>query len=129
MDFIEWNESYIIGVPEIDKQHKEIWDILNTAYKVTEQGYTEHGIKNIIQRLIEYAILHFAYEERFMRIKSYTGIDQHIHEHMKFWEQLKPITTKVVQREEVILLDVISFIKTWILGHVITTDMKLKELV
>jgi len=31
---IEWNDSYLLGVPEIDQQHKQLIAIANELYDV-----------------------------------------------------------------------------------------------
>lgn len=124
--FIEWNDSFLVGIDVIDTQHKEIWRILNLTYDAHSLDYSTKGLKLIIELLIEYALTHFETEERFMQSSRYVDMTEHVHEHQKFWIDLKPLTAKAIENKDLTNLEVITFIKTWIMDHVMVTDMKLK---
>lgn len=124
--FMVWDDSYLTGIDVIDRQHKEIWRILNLAYDAKELDYSPKGIKLIIELLIEYALTHFDTEEKYMLSKHYAAIDEHVREHQDFWAKLKPLTAKALDNKDLSGEEVVSFIKYWITDHVLITDMKLK---
>lgn len=62
---IEWNDSYLLGVPEIDQQHKHLIAIANELYDVAtgDESVYETKMPVILKKLTDYTVYHFSMEE------------------------------------------------------------------
>ncbi len=65
--FVEWDESFSVGVKEIDEQHKKLISILNTLYHAMSRGKGKEILTHIIEELKNYAVYHFSTEEEYMK--------------------------------------------------------------
>jgi hemerythrin len=84
----KWKQEYELGIKEVDKQHKELFDIGNELYSFTicNSNVDRHDdIKNIIEKLISYSEEHFKYEEFFMESHDYPDLKEHKNEHAYFF--------------------------------------------
>ena len=66
MSPIQWSPALAVGVPEIDAQHQELFrraERLITALR----GGDRAEVTPLVRYLTDYAVEHFAAEERFMR--------------------------------------------------------------
>lgn len=62
---IEWNDSYLLSVPEIDQQHKQRISIANELYDVAtgDESVYETKMPVILKKLTDYTVYHFSMEE------------------------------------------------------------------
>ena len=71
---VKWKDEYLIGVPEIDEQHKRLFEIAEKAYDVLQDDYIidkYDGIVQIIDELKDYAVYHFRSEEEYLTKINY----------------------------------------------------------
>ena len=59
MDAIEWNDSYSVGVAELDEQHKKLLRIINTMFESDDLSVNSQTITDILTEMVEYASAHF----------------------------------------------------------------------
>jgi len=78
---LEWNERYSLDNDEIDKQHKNLFSILNML--VGSVGNADL-VGAVIDELVSYSHFHFSVEEQYMMEVGYNDIDRHIDEHEYF---------------------------------------------
>ena len=83
---IEWNENLASGYPEIDTQHKELFERINTPalYGLSKRNTDRQEISTIIQYLSDYVVFHFGNEEKFMNQFSYSSKTAHLAQHEQF---------------------------------------------
>ncbi|MGD1098576.1 MAG: hemerythrin domain-containing protein, partial [Bryobacteraceae bacterium] len=62
--FVTWNDSWLVGVREIDAQHKNLVSILNQLHEAAMQGHGNDVLGKILDSLVRYTTAHFAAEER-----------------------------------------------------------------
>ena len=99
MPFIEWEDAYNIGVKEIDIQHRGLFDIISKLF--TSRQYEPDGKYYFLtlNKLIEYARIHFATEERYMREAGYSKLAEHKQEHIKFLEEISKLLKCLENKE------------------------------
>jgi hemerythrin-like metal-binding protein len=56
-----------LGIPLIDKQHRELVDLLNQASSLVFNKTEDATVVRLLNRLIERTVLHFATEEELIR--------------------------------------------------------------
>ena len=62
---IDWSDEYLLGVPEIDQQHKKLVAIANELYDVVLGSEADFKAKMpvVLKTLTDYTKYHFSTEE------------------------------------------------------------------
>ena len=69
--FMEWSNNLATGVPEIDNQHKEIINRVNSLSAACSEGKGKEEVLRVLLFLEEYIKEHFAAEERLQLRHAY----------------------------------------------------------
>ena len=87
MKAFHWGEHFVTGIPEIDKQHYHLVDLINQfGNLLAENDVQMQDVNHILVELEDYALYHFQEEEKFI---AETGVDarflnRHIGSHKGF---------------------------------------------
>lgn len=125
MVFIEWTEKLSVNVKKIDKQHQELFAIIQKAYdaSVFEKKKSKITLNRVFNDLIEYVRVHFSTEEKYFDKCGYEFAGEHIAEHLKYIQKTLELKRRF-DKEEDITKEFLDFLKTWWLSHVKIHDMK-----
>ena len=91
---ITWSDSYIVGIDEIDQQHKYLFGLIDESIQCKE----EKKLQLCLIRLYEYTKEHFKAEEHIMKIIGYSNYEQHQEQHSLLIKKLKKIFKEDIQR-------------------------------
>ncbi len=122
MKFIEWKESYNVGVKEIDIQHRGLFDIIN---KLSKADLVEPEGKYFLMtfaKLIEYARLHFSTEERYMRDAEYPKLTEHRQEHAQCLSELLDFASDLENKKPDSEKKILDYLKNWYTSHILGND-------
>jgi len=126
MDFIIWRPSYNIGDSKIDNQHRQLVDLVNCLCAEIYRFRSNDIIDKILIQLVNYAEGHFRDEEKLMEEIGYPFYQEHKEEHERLVEEVFEFKNKydqgLVSKE-----DLIEFLKTWLIEHIIGSDLKIKS--
>jgi hemerythrin len=127
MPFLEWKDTYNIGVKEIDNQHRGLFDIISKLF--TSRSYEPDGkyFFLMLNNLIEYAQVHFATEERYMLEAQYPKSAEHRREHELFIARISQLVQNIETKEPDIEDKILGFLKDWYLAHILGTDRDLEK--
>ena len=81
MDKIIWNNSYSVGVQELDEQHKKIVKMLNKLIEMKDTRVDSEIISNTLIEMKKYASEHFETEEKLMNEYNYPDYLLHKKQH------------------------------------------------
>ena len=124
MDLISWKDSLSVGINEIDEQHKKLVGLINKLFEAMSQGKSKEIMQAVLGELSNYVITHFATEEKLMKQLGYEEYDYHKQEHKFFIDKLNEFKIKFSSGNEAISIDLLNFLKDWLLRHIIGTDRK-----
>jgi hemerythrin-like metal-binding protein len=124
MPLFVWKDSYSVGVEEIDKHHKKLFEIVNSLYEECLVPGGDLNSSGRIVELMEYAEYHFAAEEERMKQIGFEGREEHIRMHKKFISKLEKLQRLSVRSDEDLTKELIVFLGNWLLHHVIEEDRK-----
>jgi hemerythrin len=83
---VTWNDSYSVGVPLIDAQHKELVHMTNDLFQSCLKGgeTAEISFMKTVQGAAAYAKIHFGTEEQILELLDYPGYAVHKKQHENF---------------------------------------------
>lgn len=123
---IKWKDDYLLGVEEIDLQHKELFRIASDAYELLKnEFYTDKydRVIKIIEELKNYAVFHFQSEEKYMASIGHKKLLSHKVIHNDFIDKVSKIDLgKMDENQDEYLSSIIMFVVDWIENHILGTD-------
>lgn len=130
MAFINWQDSYSVGVEVIDSDHKLLMSLLNQLHEAVELGQSEDVLGSVLNVLVEYVETHFAREEALMQKANYPDLAQHRVEHAKLAQAVRDRRERY-QAEGAAALDaeLLDFLRKWLSDHILGSDMRIKPFV
>ena len=127
MAIIEWSDSYSVGVPALDDDHKRLIDIINRVEEAERKGAS---VPWVLEDLEDYARGHFRREEERMAAADYPGLAGHRERHQAFVEWLDTVRKTYAMDPEAqfhLAATVKDYLKNWLINHILATDMEYKE--
>jgi hemerythrin len=76
-----WTEKMSVGVKELDDDHKQLIDLLNEAHEGLSRGQSREALEEVLDRLVEKTMSHFAHEEALFNRTGFPGAEAHRREH------------------------------------------------
>ena len=127
MDSFVWKKEFEIGITTIDEQHKELFGAANRFLEAFAKGNTTDTEKLLLE-LKRYILNHFNYEEKYMKLYGYKEFHEHQTQHYQFTKDILDIEIKFRNNEKGITLEILHFIKKWIIDHISLSDRKYVDL-
>jgi hemerythrin len=125
MSLFDWKDKYAIGSPEIDREHRALFHMVNELEEAMVSGKAEGGLESLFERLAAYSRFHFRTEEKQMRAQGYPDTEQHVREHNEFIARLALLGKKLSQGEEGTDFETLRFLAHWLEAHVLGADRRL----
>ncbi|NLM36780.1 MAG: hemerythrin family protein [Firmicutes bacterium] len=124
---IKWTPQYAVGVPEIDRQHQELFSKVNDLLVACRQGEGKQKIGSLLSFLGDYVKIHFGTEEKFMRDQAYPEYEKHRAEHEKFVGNFLELKAKFEAEGAGLwlLAHTNRVVVDWLINHIMMTDTKL----
>lgn len=125
----EFTEEYMTGITLIDKEHQELFRIVEKAYHIVKSysvadSYDE--VTTILTELKEYAKEHFQDEEEYMESIGYEGLETQKRAHTAFVNKLDEMDfTKIDSDPQKYMESLIEFLLGWLVQHILYTDKKI----
>lgn len=123
---VRWEDSYAIGLTEIDGQHKTLFDIMNHLWSAIVRRADAGEMAVILEELERYTISHFTAEETFMRVTGFTDFEAHKEQHRIFVEKITD-ARKASQSGQQTSLELLHFLKDWLVTHILVKDKAYAE--
>ena len=122
---IEWNEEITSGIEEIDRQHKEIINLLN---QVVYNFESPDNSKELLSSLLELSKViheHFDYEEKLLAEYGYKSLKNHKAGHDEISDLLNSVIMPAMLDDEAdIPAEPIINIVRWFENHLKTEDTR-----
>lgn len=123
----KWDEKYCIGEPQIDSQHRKLFQICERIMKIFEyhdDAKNQRAVVEAIKFLKNYTIEHFASEEAYQRAIGYDGYEEHHEKHEEFTQTILE-QEKLLEESGYAFEDVERFIEivnNWLAEHIMCCD-------
>lgn len=124
---LEWTPEYVLGNNNIDKDHEKLFLLLNKLYDAVCEAKSESILETIIDELFQYTIYHFDKEEKLFQKFNYKYAEAHIKQHELFLDKIKDFNVKSVIEAQRTAIQLLNFIRDWIINHILFLDKKYIE--
>jgi hemerythrin-like metal-binding protein len=125
---VTWSAQYSVGIASIDSEHQKLIGMLNDLHAAMTQGQGRAVMGKVLDGLSAYTVSHFANEENLMRLHSYSEYSVHRAEHDKLTKQVRNLQEDFRAGNATISLDVLAFLKNWLINHIVGVDKKYSAL-
>jgi hemerythrin-like metal-binding protein len=120
---LEWTvERNGVAVPEIDEQHREIFQLGNDLCQALAGGALLSAVEPGVRALIAHTADHFEREERMMRTKRYRAYAWHKGQHDTVRGRLAQLEQSVKQGDREAVLPVLDYLTAWLQTHTAVSD-------
>ena len=122
MALIEWDDSYIVGIGQIDAEHRNIAQLLNSIAEAMKAEPTREETGKLLDELIECTDSHFKSEEKLFLDHHYPRYEEHKKEHDNLRYAASRLQAKIRQGIMELNSDTLTFLVDWFLNHIPTAD-------
>lgn len=127
MSIIQWEEKFSVKIPDIDRQHQHLIDLINSLYDAMRTGQGKTKLQEVLDELINYTDYHFKTEEKLFDTYHYPHKLEHRKHHDSLRSQVIDFNTKFHDGRSTISLELLSFLKDWVKSHILDEDLKYSE--
>ena len=120
---VTWSDDYLLGLDEIDEQHKALFDLINAIWHLVVSKARDEETLRAVAELEKYALIHFTSEEMFMRDTGFSAFAEHRSAHMGFIERVAEERARVIAGQP-IGLDLVHFLSDWLTDHILVSDRR-----
>ena len=120
----DWSDDYLIGVDEIDEQHKGFFEAAHRLYDYILNCEGEKVVEESVEFLRDYAGKHFRTEEAFMEKHNFPGLEAHKKLHADFFGGLDMLTEdlRVFGPSQHLADRALEIAQDWLIEHIAEED-------
>lgn len=126
MESFHWDQHFVTGLDEVDKQHHHLVDLINSFGELLTQpgGVSYEDIEALFKELAAYAQYHFTEEELQM---NQEGVDprhaeHHHREHENFIEEVTRLHAGISAENLHTTEPLLKFLVYWLAYHILGSD-------
>ena len=124
MPIFTWSDTYSVGAPGIDAQHKKLFDLINSLHEAMSQGKGKEALGKILDGLMDYTRVHFSDEEKMLEKVNYPDLAIQRTQHAAFVKKISDLQTDYKNGKVTMTLPMMEFLKDWLLNHILKVDKK-----
>lgn len=128
----QFTNACLIGVEEIDNEHRELFRLIEEAHNLLENELIEDKydhIQSIIAQLNHYAATHFKHEEEYMEKIRHPELEYQKRQHAFFTHRMDELNiTGMSENQEKTLDELLVFLLKWLYRHIIACDSMIGKL-
>ena len=127
MPMLEWNDGLSVRIAEMDTQHQELVDMVNTLYDSMVAGADSQVLFDIVDRMLRYTDVHFGTEEKYMSQHAYPETTAHKADHADFMAKAAQVAKDHQAAKKGLSMEVLNFLGDWLVTHINGSDKHLGE--
>ncbi len=128
MTLIRWQDSYNLGIDEIDHEHKQLFELINIVHERSidaSHGSMEDALGQIIARVS----VHFTNEERVMLAMDFPEYWAHKGDHEQLIDQLCELVAQYRATHNPDSAALARRLESWFMLHFRTFDARFHQFV
>jgi hemerythrin len=129
IESFRWDESFLTGIAEVDKQHRQLVTLINRlgGLLLSGESISPAALNTIFAELVDYTNYHFREEETMMAEMALDRrhIEFHRSEHAHFVAEVVQLRESVVAENQRTLQPVLGFLVHWLAYHILGVDQSM----
>lgn len=122
MEIIKWRTAYETGIEQMDKQHKQLIQLINQMYTLLRNDTGFEAMASILKEMDEYAANHFKDEEALLETHSFPDLAKQQSSHAAYTEKVTSMLESENIHNQAGARDLYSFLRKWWIDHIIGED-------
>jgi len=132
-DILEWKDAYSVGIDVIDKQHKELFQLIQQFHGNLDELSLLDSLTDSSKRIKIYGTIlnmrsfflsHFSTEERYLMRCQYPDFLAHKKEHDMFIKKVFAFEESFMDGRLSVAREIDHFLVLWIKNHTVNMDSK-----
>ena len=125
----EFKEEFKTGSPQIDEEHKKLFEIADQIYELKNEEFMHDkydNIRAILEQLREYTDTHFTHEEEYMRSIGYKNMFMQKVQHDALRQQMAEWDLDSIDENQDEAIDqMLTIVTDWLVNHILGYDKKI----
>jgi hemerythrin len=117
-----WTQHYAVNIAALDRQHQGLFDTINELNDAMANGEGAAATDRVLQKLVNYALTHFAAEEMLMTRHNFPGLTSHKEEHQKFVADVTHFIEEYRSGKTGVPVSLLTFLQCWLKKHILAAD-------
>lgn len=117
-----WTDAYSVHIEELDQQHRALFATVNELNQALRSGQGGAALDDVLKKLVDYALVHFAAEESLMQKHEFPGFLTHRTQHEMFREKMMQFLDEHHAGKAGVAVSLMFFMQNWLKQHVMKTD-------
>ena len=124
---IYMTDDMLIGISEIDEQHRELVGRVSELLKMPESAGFVTEVEKTLNFLAEYVVKHFKDEEDLQERIGFPGLEEHKLMHKDFLEKFAKFKQEFDEKghSTILALNLNSSLIQWVVNHIKYQDAKI----
>lgn len=122
MAYMDWSDSYSVGVSAIDTQHKTLFSMVNELHAAMMRQEGKGAAGPMLAKLLKYTHDHFATEEQLMAATKYPEAVKHCAAHRDLSKKAEELSGRFQRGESGITVHLLKFVSDWLTQHIVKED-------
>lgn len=129
MPVFHWDDSYSVGIADVDRQHRVLVEMINALDDALATGSGDAQTGEILSDLYAYAQYHFSAEEALMQRAGAPLAEHcrtHREQHRRFTETIQRLEREKVGSE--LFRALLEYLVRWLSFHILGSDKEMARL-
>jgi len=127
MALIEWSDALSVHVRQIDQEHQQLIELINTLHEAMKARGGKETVGIAIDCLVQYTRFHFGGEQVLMAKHGYSDSPMHRAEHRAFVQRTQEFAKGYAAGKLLLSMDVMNYLKVWLTEHICKVDKRFGE--
>jgi hemerythrin-like metal-binding protein len=127
MVLIEWKDQFMVGVADVDHEHRELIGLINKLHDAMSGEHATLTVLDFLGEIYAHVSAHFALEEKIMREHSYDQYQDHKEDHERLLDEIRDIMDAYEENAYFSDEEFAGHLESWFSGHFRTKDSRLHK--
>ena len=123
----EWQDDFIIGVASIDREHRDMIDMINELHTQLSASPPVDTVMSFLGEIHAGIAMHFALEEKLMRADKYDQYEDHKRDHERLLDEIRDIMDQYEDSQYFDEQRLAQELTQWFMVHFKTKDARLHK--
>jgi len=123
-----WNDSYAVGIPDVDEQHRLLFEMIDGLAAITDGRSSSDGMSDRVEKIQALARSHLQYEETLAGRRTDPRYAAAVREHSELVRKIEGLSRYLQTAPADALQTMVEFLKDWAIDHVLLENRRFREL-